>query len=198
MIRNNLAVLMAKKQRRVNELANETNLSRHTITTTAQNDGKMIQLDTINKLCQALKITPSDFFEFVPFDFDYSFNLDKELDNGNETDIHLFNVDFFINVYENNSKVSAISFVGYYEMIFGTPNMYSVALYPSTEDELIKYNNYLSRLSDAFRTDISKDIERYVATIIKPKEIFRNAAFIFDVNISSEETLEMHENNSKI
>lgn len=198
MIRNNLAIIMAKKQRRVNELANETNLSRHTITTTAQNDGKMIQLDTINKLCQTLKITPSDFFEFVPFDFDYSFNLDKELDNGNETDIHLFNVDFFINVYENNSKVSAISFVGYYEMIFGTPNMYSVALYPSTEDELIKYNNYLSRLSDAFRTDISKDIERYVATIIKPKEIFRNAAFIFDVNISSEETLEMHENNSKI
>lgn len=198
MIRNNLALIMTTQQKRIGWLSNETKISRNTISATMQNEGKMIQLATINKICQALKITPSDLFEYVPFDFDYSFNLDKELDNGNETDIHLFNVDFFINVYENNSKVSAISFVGYYEMIFGTPNMYSVALYPSTEDELIKYNNYLSRLSDAFRTDISIDIERYVATIIKPKEILRNAAFIFEVNISSEETLEMHENNSKI
>jgi DNA-binding Xre family transcriptional regulator len=66
LIKNNLAVLMAKKQRRVNELANETNLSRHTITTTAQNDGKMIQLNTINKLCQALEVTPGDFFEYEP------------------------------------------------------------------------------------------------------------------------------------
>ena len=55
---------MAQKQRRVNELSKETGISRNTISATMQNGGKMIQLNTINKLCQALEVTPGDFFEY--------------------------------------------------------------------------------------------------------------------------------------
>ncbi|WP_369689692.1 helix-turn-helix domain-containing protein [Lentilactobacillus kosonis] len=37
------------------------NLSRNTITSTSQNDTKMIQIETVNALCQYLEIAPKDF-----------------------------------------------------------------------------------------------------------------------------------------
>jgi len=64
LIKNNLALLMAQRQIRVSELSKETGISRTTITSAKFNRGKMIQLNTINKLCQALEVTPEDFFEY--------------------------------------------------------------------------------------------------------------------------------------
>lgn len=64
LIKNNLAVLMEQRQIRVSELSKETGISRTTITSAKFNRGKMIQLNTINKLCQALEVTPEDFFEY--------------------------------------------------------------------------------------------------------------------------------------
>lgn len=55
---------MEQRQIRVSELSKETGISRTTITSAKFNRGKMIQLNTINKLCQALEVTPEDFFEY--------------------------------------------------------------------------------------------------------------------------------------
>lgn len=69
MIRNKLASLLADRNLKISRVANDIpNLSRNTITATSQNETKMIQLDTINELCQYLGISPTDFFEFLPFD----------------------------------------------------------------------------------------------------------------------------------
>lgn len=70
MIRNRLATLLAERSMKITKVANDTGLSRNTITSTAQNDGKMIQLETINTLCQYLNVEPTNFFEFLPFDLD--------------------------------------------------------------------------------------------------------------------------------
>ena len=71
MIRNNLAKLLAERSIRNTTAAMQTGISRNTITSTAQNDGKMIQLETINVLCQYLGITPDKFFSYVPYDIDF-------------------------------------------------------------------------------------------------------------------------------
>lgn len=73
MIRNRLAELLSERQLKISRVANEIpNLSRNTITSTAQNSGKMIQLETINSLCKYLGITPGEFFEYIPYDLELS------------------------------------------------------------------------------------------------------------------------------
>lgn len=72
MLRNRLAELLVERNLKISRVAVDMpNLSRNTITSTAQNNSKMIQLETINTLCQYLDIAPSDFFEYVPFDLDF-------------------------------------------------------------------------------------------------------------------------------
>lgn len=71
MIRNRLSELLAERHLKISRVANDIEgLSRNTITATAQNKGKMIQLETIDKLCQYLGVQIEDFFEYVPFDVD--------------------------------------------------------------------------------------------------------------------------------
>lgn len=68
MIRNNLSILMSERGIKNSTLSLKTGISKNTISSTAQNDGKMIQLETINKICQVLNVTPTDFFSYLPFD----------------------------------------------------------------------------------------------------------------------------------
>lgn len=197
MIRNNLALIMATQQKRIGWLSNETKISRNTISATMQNEGKMIQLATINKICQALKITPDDLFDYVPFDFDYSFNTDsKDIGGGTDQGYRLYTADFFINVYENNVKATTISFTGNFEMISAFPNQYTVSLYPIDDENLGKYNRYLLKLSSAFTADIDRTIEKFIADIIKPEEISPDSPFEFDVIVSSDENFQTHIENT--
>lgn len=72
MIINRLAVLMAERGLKITRVAKDTGISRNTITSTSQNDGEMIRLETINTLCKYLSITPCEFFEYEPVDFKFS------------------------------------------------------------------------------------------------------------------------------
>lgn len=80
MIRNRLKELMAERGLKASRIANDIeNLSRNTINSTVNNNGKMIQFETINLLCQYLGVTPNDFFEYLPFDVDVAVNADNKL-----------------------------------------------------------------------------------------------------------------------
>lgn len=71
MIRNRLAELLSQRQLKISRVARDLpNLSRNTITNTASNSGKMIQLETIDTLCRYLQVTPTEFFDYIPYDFD--------------------------------------------------------------------------------------------------------------------------------
>ncbi|WP_203269487.1 helix-turn-helix domain-containing protein [Streptococcus uberis] len=80
MIKNRLAILLAERQLKITKVAKDTGISRNTITSTVQNDGTMIKLDTIETLCNYLNIEPKDFFEYSPFNFKFgSINFDLEV-----------------------------------------------------------------------------------------------------------------------
>ncbi|RAI81266.1 XRE family transcriptional regulator [Macrococcoides goetzii] len=79
MIRNRLAELMQSKGIKVVQLSKETGISRNTITNTVQNDSEMYRLDTINKICNTLKITPCDFFEYSPIEIEIEVSHDPEI-----------------------------------------------------------------------------------------------------------------------
>ena len=102
MIRNRLKELMVESHLKASRVANDIdNLSRNTINSTVSNKGKMIQLETINSLCQYLGVTPDDFFEYLPFDVNVSVSSDEDLSlMGNEEDAVRGHFDpFYLNLY---------------------------------------------------------------------------------------------------
>ena len=64
----NLAVLLAERRLTIARLSRETGLSRTTLTALAGRTARGIQFDTLNTLCQALKVTPGALFVYRPFD----------------------------------------------------------------------------------------------------------------------------------
>lgn len=68
MIRYNLNKLIAERGLSANKIYVDTGISRSTLSKLINNQSNMIQLDTIDKLCQYLKVTPSDFLSYLPVD----------------------------------------------------------------------------------------------------------------------------------
>lgn len=76
MIINNLAVLMAERGYRINDVHNGTKISKTAITNLMENKSLGIQYDTLNKLCDFFSITPNELLLYTPnkwtFNFFYS------------------------------------------------------------------------------------------------------------------------------
>lgn len=64
MIVNNLSTIMGKKRIKIAALYKWTRISRSTLTQLYYDKTTMIKLDTIDKLCSALDITPEELFEY--------------------------------------------------------------------------------------------------------------------------------------
>ena len=80
MIRNRLAELLFERDIKIVRMSKEIGISRNTITNTASNNSEMLQMNTINKICSYLKITPCEFFDYIPLDIEFSFFEDQSID----------------------------------------------------------------------------------------------------------------------
>lgn len=171
MLRNNLSVLLTERQLRISKVSNDTGISRTTLTSLSSNSSKMVQMETVNKLCQALDIVPTDFFEYVPFDFDYTFiegDLIPDSDYANgKPETH--EASLFINVSENNNRIDSIELQGYTEFLGHYDEdsiLIGTSLLPSDAGQLKKLNTYLNKMSVSFVSDIKKDIEGVVESAL--------------------------------
>ncbi len=79
MIKCNLATLLAERGLRITKVSNDTGISRTTLTALSNNTSKGIQFDTINKLCQYLKINVNTLFIFHPSEINYIFESVDEI-----------------------------------------------------------------------------------------------------------------------
>lgn len=68
MIKSNLKVKLAENNIRISKIANDTGISRTTLTALSEGHTKGIQFDTLNKICRYLKIEPADLFVYSPID----------------------------------------------------------------------------------------------------------------------------------
>lgn len=64
----NLSVLLAERRLTLSKVSSDTGLSRTTLTALAGRAARGVQFDTLNTLCQYLKVTPNDLFIYRPFD----------------------------------------------------------------------------------------------------------------------------------
>lgn len=67
MIQSRLSVLMAERGLKIADLYEETGISKTTLMAIAENTGKGVQFDTVDKLCNFLGVTPCDFFDYSPY-----------------------------------------------------------------------------------------------------------------------------------
>lgn len=115
MITNNLNVLLAERNITVSDLSKIIpDLSRNTLTSIKNGNSKMYQLDTINKLCEYLKITPNDLFTYVPFDLKPEVKVDKINLRGVENMILEFNLKLQIKKLNQDHLMKVYRYNGNY------------------------------------------------------------------------------------
>lgn len=68
MLRNNLAKLMIDRGISATQLFNDTGIARSTVSKISNNNTDKISLQTIDKICNYLEVSPSEFFDFWPYD----------------------------------------------------------------------------------------------------------------------------------
>lgn len=68
MLRNNLAKLMIDRGITATQLFNDTGIARSTISKISNNKTDKINIQTIDKLCNYLMVSPADFFDYIPFE----------------------------------------------------------------------------------------------------------------------------------
>lgn len=172
MIRNRIASILADRGIKISRASLELpNLSRNTITNTASNSGKMIQLETIDTLCQYLNITPSDFFEYLPFDLDFTTDITDNQAYTNET-FDFINVptngiklDFFIKkTYSNGKPFNLFEYSGILEVASKTTDKLYINLLKQSKNDF--ENVWDHELTSGFRPSVWNDIKENIASAI--------------------------------
>ena len=66
MLRNRLKILLAERDLSIKDVVNATGLTRPSISNMVNNPMANIATDNIDKLCNYLGVTPTEFWEFKP------------------------------------------------------------------------------------------------------------------------------------
>lgn len=81
MVNSNLAVLLAERNLKITRVSRDTGISRTTLTALCNDYTGGIKFDTLNVLCKYLKVTPQDFFNYSPYDYEITVYEDETEDN---------------------------------------------------------------------------------------------------------------------
>lgn len=180
MIINRLSVLLAERNVRANRLAVETGIAPSTLTRINNNRSSQIDYETLNSICNFFKITPNDFFDYSPFDFEVVLSTEEEIKASDELTI-------FIQVQKFNSYIGTFEFTGKYKnsedyvptefASDGTPeNFMEVEIlevvFPDELTSFVKFINNQPLLEDAslslkMNTEIYKKVEEALKEFTK-------------------------------
>lgn len=162
MIRCDLAILLAERNLKITKVSNDTGISRTTLTSLASNRSQGIQFDTINTLCNYLKVSPSQLISYVATDIEIiKVNINDEL----------LTID--LKITENSRKYNC-SLIGTCYSYFTDDKLrdldISIELYDeelNDNDEDLKKENSLiieafTSLTVPFRNDIQEEILRHI------------------------------------
>lgn len=66
MLRNRLRILLAERDLKIKDLMNATGLSRNSLSNMVNNRSANVSTKNLDKLCNYLEVTPTEFWEFKP------------------------------------------------------------------------------------------------------------------------------------
>ncbi|MCT4397331.1 XRE family transcriptional regulator [Pediococcus ethanolidurans] len=190
MIRNNFAIILAERQLRITRVANDTGISRTTLTALSQNSTKMVQIETVNNLCMYLDISTQEFFSFIPIDVNFNVYV-GELDENQYEATHLLEYDLsgFMNIKTKQKKlilplIGGITDIGTVSQQTDI-NQLDSALKLKDEDDINILEKYICPLSTAFKADIQNILVETAKKAISKEFDNNDISFtnnIFDVN----------------
>lgn len=158
MIQSRLSVLMAERGLKISDLHEETGISKTTLMAIAENNGKGVQFDTVDKLCNFLGVTPCEFFEYSPYLITYKMidsDLNKDILKAFEITIEKQNYEktFYIDIYlySGNSYDIPVK-TGSFDWYISVPLISSDHY---TDDE---FYDFIDNLSISFRTEFINKI----------------------------------------
>lgn len=170
MIRNNLSILLSERGMKNTALSIKTGISKNTISSLTQNDGKMIQLETINKICQVLDIDPGQFFSYIPYDFEFVFSFEGIEPNFRMDDMYeisafyfeKFEFDFFIKVLKGNTEIALYEFqpttMGLCQNLFKINNKLNISFL--IFENYNEFKGLWDNIPLSFKLDITNNIKR--------------------------------------
>lgn len=168
MLKCSLAILLAEKKLRISKVSGDTGISRTTLTSLSNNYSQGIQLDTLNKLCLYLQVTPDRLFAYIPFD--YHVRVTRE-----SGDAFSISITFTSKGSEKTASLYAQVFASYDTELSDEDDPRSVPVkiltdvqivldfYPPDGEPLVEEENqllirYLSTMPAIFKTDVENVI----------------------------------------
>ncbi|AQD20431.1 MULTISPECIES: helix-turn-helix domain-containing protein [Staphylococcus] len=159
MIQSRLSVLMAERGLKISDLYEETGISKTTLMAVAENTGKGVQFDTVDKLCNFLGVTPCEFFDYSPY------IVETKKSNFSEGNLEGFEIRIKKQNYEKYFNLDIYVFSGdSYDIPLkkGEFDYYiSLVLQDSDHYSEHEFYHFLTNMSISFRIDfINKLIEK--------------------------------------
>lgn len=168
MIRNQLSTLLAERSLTASKLANDTGIAKSTLSKITTNSSGKIDYSTINTLCNYLKVTPADFFEYSPLDASFYFELgditttNEELSHGEPLEII---ANGFINFTKYGDKFGSVEFKGSfmdYGVIDRDAKGNDVLLHGVFLNPVSATTKYFDNLSISLQTQIKNDYSKFI------------------------------------
>ena len=162
MLKSNLKVLLAERDLKITKVSKDTGISRTTLTSLTFGYAKGVQFETINTLCNYLKISPNDLFLYVPYDIEITLNnFSFKINSKNN---HL-NCNFIVT--DENKKNCFISTA----YISNSKNSFHINIKTDKEDfKNIRY--YLKNLPIQFLVDIENRIKKIFLSKLNSSDFY--------------------------
>ena len=159
MIQSKLSVLMAERGLKISDLYEETGISKTTLMALAENSGKGVQFDTVDKLCNFLGVTPCEFFEYSPYivNIEESKYYSQKENNLNDLAVTVKNQfnekTFYLSIYIDSGDA--------FDLPINDTDLKLAVLIGLSDNESYKneeFFKFLSELSVAFETEFINKI----------------------------------------
>lgn len=144
MIINRLSILLAERGLSGAKFAISTKIAQSTISKITTQKSKQIDYKTLNTICNDLSIEPKDFFEYSPYDFEFSHNSEE----------HQHFIFVTATKYGEKSNIYEYQFDYSFSYNFDLPNTYT-------------YNDIIENKLNINELDITYDLTLKEETIIE-------------------------------
>ncbi|WCG38538.1 helix-turn-helix transcriptional regulator [Aerococcus urinaeequi] len=167
MLRSNLSILLAERDLKISELYEMTGISKTTLLALSENKGKGVQFDTIDKICNALGVTPNEFFDYSPYiielrDYEdrYNENMFLELFVSNKN----YRKSFYMSYYFDNTSSSPVN----------TENEILLTCFLSDTDAYTdtEFFSIIDTMSIAFQKQLIESIKEKIIAFTQQKREF--------------------------
>lgn len=143
MIINRLSILLVERNIKASKLSIDTGIAKSTLTKITNNNSIQIDYLTLNKICNYLKVTPNDFFDYSPYDIEFFTDIEEILTDFDSSSPSVpftkkIEINLFLKLFQYGRDFQTIEYVYPVEYTVFPNEDYST--YPDVDAQ---YNGYI-------------------------------------------------------